>query len=477
MTVSVPIASLLIGVCLLSASPPVRALQPSAGSLMCPTWEACRVEAESAIAADQFERAHDLAWRTMQLRREQDPAVMYLVARAQSLSGRPADALVMLRRLAEMGVQTDAATSDDFARVRDRSGWPDVAALASGATRRIEAEPLGVAGTTEAPSADAPVAPPVADAGGTAPADADGLARAGVAARPRPPLVAQDRVRFIVDGFVPGGFAYDAVSGRFLVGSIDARKIEVVNERTARMADLVRADSAGFHELVAMEIDTRRGDLWVISNDSPGGTSTLHKLQLIAGRPLATLRAPAGASIRLSDLAITPGGTVLVLDAGRGQIYRVLPRATSLEPALALDVDRPVAIASTDADGVCYVAHGAGVSRVDLALRQRLPVAAGAEVPLDHVRGLWWHAGTLVLLRELPSGARELHRLVLDRRGLTVAAADRMDVALPASDAPFAATLSGNVLYLALPDGEGAVAASTDETAVVIRQVNLEPTR
>jgi hypothetical protein len=478
MTVSVPAASVLFRACLLSASLPVTALQPSDANPVCTTWEACRVDAESAIAADQFERAHDLAWRTMQLRREQDPVVMYLVARAQSLSGRPADALVMLRRLAEMGVQTDAATSDDFARVRARTGWPEVAALASGATRRIEAVPTAVAGTDVAPPAEALAPSPREEEGGP-PGDV-GLARAptsAAAAGPRQPLVAQDTVRFVADGFVPGGFAYDAVSGRFLVGSLDARKIEVVNERSARMADLVRADSAGFDDLVAMDIDTRRGDLWVISNDSPGGTSTLHKLQLIAGRPLATLRAPAGTSTRLTDLAITPGGTVLVLDADRGQIYRALPRAVALERVLALDVDGSAAIAPTDADGVCYVAHGAGVSRVDLVRRQRLPVTAGAGAPLDHVRGLWWHAGSLVILRELPSGARELHRLVLDRRGLTVAAADRMDVVLPATGAPLAATLSGNVLYLALRDGGGAAAAASDETAVVIRHVHLEPTR
>ena len=54
---------------------------------------------------------------------------MYLLARAQCLSGRPHDALVMLRRLADAGVATDADTNDDFRLTRELPGWPEVASL------------------------------------------------------------------------------------------------------------------------------------------------------------------------------------------------------------------------------------------------------------------------------------------------------------------------------------------------------------
>ena len=53
---------------------------------------------------------------------------MHLLARAQSLSGRPHDALVMLLRLAEGGIETDAATSEDFAAVRRLPQWAEHAA-------------------------------------------------------------------------------------------------------------------------------------------------------------------------------------------------------------------------------------------------------------------------------------------------------------------------------------------------------------
>ena len=88
----------------------------------------CRAQTEAAIVLGDHERAHDLAWRTVQQGTRNDPALMYLLARTQALSGRPDDALVMLRRLAERGVAADAS-SDEFRRTRDQPGWPAVEAL------------------------------------------------------------------------------------------------------------------------------------------------------------------------------------------------------------------------------------------------------------------------------------------------------------------------------------------------------------
>ena len=47
----------------------------------------------------------------------------------------------------------------------------------------------------------------------------------------------------------------------------------------------------------------------------------LHRLQLVSGRPLKTFRiAPGPAPVDLADVAITSGGTVLVLEAASGRI-------------------------------------------------------------------------------------------------------------------------------------------------------------
>jgi hypothetical protein len=93
----------------------------------CSDVASCRALAVEAQQRSDFEAFHDLAWAAYRKGRNNDPALMLLVARAQSLSGRPGDALVMLERIAATGAPTDVATSEDFARVRALPRWPEVA--------------------------------------------------------------------------------------------------------------------------------------------------------------------------------------------------------------------------------------------------------------------------------------------------------------------------------------------------------------
>lgn len=128
----------------------------------CREWQECRQLALDAAKREDYNAFHDLAWRTMSLGPKNDPALMLLLARAQSLSGRPHDALVMLQRLASMGVANDAATSNDFERVRALPAWAEFEAKVSGKpapTRIAETKPPSV------PSDPAPTVKPESTAG------------------------------------------------------------------------------------------------------------------------------------------------------------------------------------------------------------------------------------------------------------------------------------------------------------------------
>src|SRR5438477_7132053 len=98
----------------------------------CREWADCRQLATEAAERQEYETFHDLAWRAVQKGPKNDTGLMFLLARAQSLSGRPSDALVMLGRLADMGVAIDAGTNDDFRLVRALSGWPELKARLEG---------------------------------------------------------------------------------------------------------------------------------------------------------------------------------------------------------------------------------------------------------------------------------------------------------------------------------------------------------
>ncbi len=103
----------------------------------CREWRQCQQLALEARERGEYERFHDLAWRTVQTGPARDPMLMYLLSRAQSLSGRPHDALVMLNRLADMGVPTDAATNDDFRAVRTLPDWPTAGSASHSGCRAI----------------------------------------------------------------------------------------------------------------------------------------------------------------------------------------------------------------------------------------------------------------------------------------------------------------------------------------------------
>src|SRR5262245_50652831 len=190
------------------------AQQPSAGSL-CTEWHQCRELALAAADRGDYEVFHDLAWRAVQTGPPRDPALMLLLARAQSLSGRPHDALVMLQRLAEMGVGADAAAGDDFVRTRQLPGWPEVQArleqaagpnrTAAPASAAVSAAAGGRGGALPAPrpTGTVPAATPPATASIPAPSTPPPAASASAAAATAP--TASEALRFSTNRLALGG--------------------------------------------------------------------------------------------------------------------------------------------------------------------------------------------------------------------------------------------------------------------------------
>ena len=209
----------------------------SARDFGCTDWHDCRQLALAAADRGDYETFHDLAWRAIQTGPPKDPALMFLLARAQALSGRPHDALIMLQRLAEMGVPVDVAANDEFVRTRQLPGWPEVSARFERLSHPDSPPLASSAAIASSPSATAPSGAPLGP----------------------------DGSRFSTGAFTLGGLAYDAVSRRFLVGDRLGRKLIVVAEGANHAVDFVRAASAGFRDIAAIEIDDRRGDLWVVS--------------------------------------------------------------------------------------------------------------------------------------------------------------------------------------------------------------------
>jgi hypothetical protein len=411
-----------------------------AQSAPCADVGACRQAALDAAARGDFETFHDMAWRAAQKGRPNDPELMYLLARAQSLSGRPGDALVMLRRLAQLGVRTDARDNADFERVRRLPGWADLETLldsSSAASPSLTASPL-----PPAPKATPPVSSPK-------PKPAPAAASSSDAAPGR--RGKESAMRLGETAMNPVGLAYDSASRRFVLGDGDSNKLMVADEVFNHVNDLIGAASAGFGRLSAIEIDTRRGDLWVTSSDG-NGTSSIHKLQLVSGRVLSQIALPSELEpIVVSDFAIFDDGTLALVDSQGARLLRVKSNGDRFDRPIALHVSTPSSIAP--ANGVTYVAHAEGLSVVDTASGRVTSIQPAKGVSLTTLRRIRWGRGGLIGIQEDGTGSR-LVRIRVNSNRHRATAIEPLDGDVQSTGT--ALTISRDAAYYVAKTPEGA---------------------
>jgi hypothetical protein len=453
----------VIGAALLLPGPPANGQSSRAPD--CTDWRECRQMVESALEAGEVEQAQDLAWRAVQRGPKDDPELMFLLARAQSRSGRPHDALVMIRRLAERGVRTEADTHPDLERMRALEAWPETEAIVARVNAGEPAKPVGVAavaagkparGRTAEPAPASAAVPRAGNAGGASSGPAGtspGTSPATV------PFGANETLRFSAERFVAAGLAYDAVSHRFVYGDRDGRKLRVVGVGLDHAVDLVRAESAGFFNVRALDIDTRRGDLWVVSASENGSAAALHRLQLVSGRPLAAVPL-VGELLPLwpVDLTVTDGGAVLVLDRG-GRLLRLRPGSTTPEALMPLNLEGATSVTASG-ENVVFVAARDGVSRVDLASKTITALGSPKDISLAGFERLRRYRGGLVGLQTDADGSRRVVRLELTANGRRVRRAAPYDTRFDAAAGPIALAVSGDEVSLITggPDPSGSVA-------------------
>ena len=374
----------------------------------------CRAQAQAAAARGDYEIFHDLAWRAVQKGPRNDTDLMNLLARAMALSGRYGDALVMLGRVADLGGSTDAVTSPDFALVRQLKEWPALEAKLTGKPAPESAAP---------PAASVAPSPAVPAATGTRGSESGVLSFEGTS-------------------LDPIALAHDAVSRRFLMGDRRARRLVIVDEVSHHVVDYVSASSSSFlQNLTGFTIDTRRGDLWVVSTEGDDSASSmLHKLQLVSGRTLADIAPPDGAgAVRFVGVAATPDGTVYALDAAGSRLYRARAGTRALELVMRLESPAPSALVAVD-DRVLYVAAGQGLARVDPSARTVTKVKSAEE--LSGLESLAWRDGSLIAVQPV-GGSYAVVRLSLDGAGTRV----QRRTVLASSSAPTVGTLGRDGYY------------------------------
>lgn len=273
---------------------------------------------------------------------------------------------------------------------------------------------------------------------------------------PVQPAARTDAARFAASRFTAGGLAFDAVSRRFVIGDALDRKLFVVGVNGGQSTDMVRADSAGFEDVAAVEIDDRRGDLWVA-----GAAGALHRLQLVSGRPLKTYRSITSAgAVHLTDLAVTPSGAVVGLDAEGRRLMTLGRGAETLAVTMPLSLDDAHSLALDDEDSG-FVAFAEGVARVDLRARSVSPLTAPDGVNLVGIARIRVHRGAIYALQRVEANGSSttdvarILRLDLNAGARRVTKATVIDADGASVERPFL-TIDGDDLYYVARDNADA---------------------
>lgn len=286
---------------------------------------------------------------------------------------------------------------------------------------------------------------------------------AGGATADRQTATRSDAVRFMAPAFAATGLIFDAVSQRFVIADGGARKLMVVSARGGGPIDMVRADSAGFVGVSAIEIDERRGELWVA-----GGAGAVHRLQLVSGRPLRTYRpSPSLGDIELVDIGLAASGALVGLDAERGRVLVLGRGASEWQLSLPVALTGLTSIA-VEEEGLVFVAHEGGLARLDLRSHQVTPLSAVPGVELQGIERVRLGTRALIAIQRASNGARRVVVLRLDDAGRRVTRATVVDEEqTPLTGPPSIHVVGRDLYYLA------AEAQTSTERPYVVRKLSL----
>ena len=274
-------------------------------------------------------------------------------------------------------------------------------------------------------------------------------------------MATSDVGRFSNGQFRPAGLAYDTVSRRFVIGDAQGRKLIVVGVGSEHADDMVRAESAGFDEIATLDIDEKRGDLWV-ATDRRHRRSTLHRLQLVSGRPLSTYQvAPSIGATRLVGIAVQESGGIIALDGAGNRLLSLVRGSSNMTTAVSLKLSGATSVAAGGGgNDTVYVSHDAGIARVELRSGSVTALSTPRGLDLRGFDALRVHGNTLIGLQTTAAGVRQLVRLTLNTAGRAVRNATVIDARVANTRGLLSLSISGDDLYYLAADTETVAAPS-----------------
>ena len=259
--------------------------------------------------------------------------------------------------------------------------------------------------------------------------------------------------------FWPEGMDYDARTARYYVASVRHRTIaEVANGRVVR--ELWPRDRPRIGAVLGVRVDPGAGVLWATVAGIPQMEGFTPRDSTIAA--LVRVRIADGVIERrwdlppaklghvLGDLVVGPLGDVFVTDSNDPVLYRLRPRADTLERITSPYFRSLQGLAPMPNGRILYLAdYSHGLLRLDLATNDvsRVDDAPGStSLGCD---GLAWYNGSIVAVQNGVEPARVM-RFVLDTSGRRIASADVLDQNVSIADEPtIGAVVGDEFVYVA----------------------------
>jgi len=338
------------------------------------------------------------------------PPVAYHHARALALAGRTDSALALLDRLAAEGAVAvhEAPTDPAFARLRIAQRWKHVAA-------RIEASrrPISTSATAfELPERD---------------------------------LTAE-------------GTAWDSKKRTLFLSSLYKRKIVAIDP-DGRTREFIGSGQDGIGPVVGIEVDPARRGLWAASMVLPEAGIPLSDTTWLAHgllfhydvdtgrlRRRYVLRPAEGRRHGFNDVTVLPDGDVYITDSQAGGVYRVAAGGDEVVEVLPPGTYTfPNGITRSQNGRRLFVAHGAGVDRIEIATGRRVRLASPDTLNLGGIDGLAFHRNSLIAHQ--PGWFNRLVRLRLDPTQQRIASWEVLERHHPRFEQPTTGEVAGDMYY------------------------------
>lgn len=144
--------------------------------------------------------------------------------------------------------------------------------------------------------------------------------------------------------------------------------------------------------------------------------------------------------------------------------------------AMSLRLSGAKSVAAAD-ESVLYVAHDAGIARIDLRSRTVSALSVPEGFDLRRFDAIRAHRNALIGLQTTAAGSRQLVRLHLNASGRAVTGGMVIDPRVADTDGPLSLTVTGDDLYYLAAGGASAEPASSSRSPqadqFVVRRLTL----